>query len=260
MNRKKHLRDITSYAKYIHDVSVLLGAPASTHPSDNRTIGAAFDIIKFESEVAKISDKSTGKEFQVERPLKTLDCLVPEVNWIDIFSDVLNNHNITGADKKDFHNMNVILDMHYMIRLSQLLRKTHPTVVANYLGWRVVETVGFLTAGPRFLGSHQRTFHDIQSSERTKILWKQCLEPLKTHLPYLLTREYAKTHLTQPERLRVSEIVKSVKQSFIGLIREKHWLDNKLEFVHKVEDISENVGYPDWLLDDSLFLAFHQNL
>ncbi|CAG2106410.1 unnamed protein product [Medioppia subpectinata] len=256
MNRKSLVKDIASYAKYIHDVSVLFGAPASVHPSDNKTITSAIEIIKFESEIAKISEKSMGKEFQLERQFKTLDCFIPEVNWTDIFANVLQNHNMSANALND---MNVIVDMHYMIRLSKLLRKTSPTVIANYLGWRVAETMGFLVGGPQFL-DHQRTFHDIQSNERTKTLWKQCLKPLKTHLPYLLTREYAKKYLTQPERHRVYEIVKSVKQSFIELMEEKQWLDNKSEFINKVSTIRENVGYPDWLFDDNQFLAFHQNL
>lgn len=53
LKRKIYAKDISSYAKYIHDVAVLLGAQPSGQ-SDNTTIELALDIIGFESELAKV--------------------------------------------------------------------------------------------------------------------------------------------------------------------------------------------------------------
>ena len=83
---------------------------------------------------------------------------------------------------------------------------------------------------------------------------------MKEHLQYVLTRKYAKTFLTQTDKLQVTDIVQEVKQAFIGLIREKQWLEDKQQFITKVEDIKENIGYPHWLFDDNQFLSYHQNL
>jgi hypothetical protein len=53
MKRKSAYRDITSYITYIHDVAVMLGAEESG-PLNNNTFDAAYDIVKFESELAKV--------------------------------------------------------------------------------------------------------------------------------------------------------------------------------------------------------------
>ena len=76
----------------------------------------------------------------------------------------------------------------------------------------------------------------------------------------MLTRKYAKTFLTESDRRQVTDIVHSVKQAFIALIGDKQWLEHKQQFITKVEDIKENIGYPQWLFDDKLFLRYHQNL
>ena len=90
-----------------------------------------------------------GKEFQIERQMKSLKCLIPEVDWTEIIGKVLDNHNMNF---NDFEDMNIILDLHYLIRLSILLKKTNPVTIVNYLGWRTVETLGFLLVGQQFLG------------------------------------------------------------------------------------------------------------
>ncbi len=55
MNRKRKstVRHISSYIEYIHDVAVMLGAQESG-PQSNDTFDAAYDIVKFESELAKV--------------------------------------------------------------------------------------------------------------------------------------------------------------------------------------------------------------
>jgi len=97
----------------------------------------------------QISDKSSGKEFQMERDLKSLKCLIPEADWIEILTNILNSKNISFDD---FSKTEAIFDMYYLIRVSILLKNTDPTIIANYLGWRVVETFGFLMGGNQFLG------------------------------------------------------------------------------------------------------------
>jgi predicted metalloendopeptidase len=108
---------------------------------------------------------------------------------------------------------------------------------------------------------YQEIFHSTQSNEKTKELWKQCLNPLKSFLPMALTRKYAQKYLTQSDKLEVIEIVKSVKQSFISLVDEKEWLgDNKIDIIAKSEELLENVGYPDWIFDDNQLSDYYQNL
>ena len=51
--RKSNAKDVSAYGRYIHDVAVLLGAQPSGQ-TDNTTIDRAFDIIMFESELAKV--------------------------------------------------------------------------------------------------------------------------------------------------------------------------------------------------------------
>jgi predicted metalloendopeptidase len=48
-------------------------------------------------------------------------------------------------------------------------------------------------------------------------------------------------------------MIKDLKESFSALVGESDWLDNitKHKSLDKLNAIIENVGYPDWMLDNN---------
>lgn len=93
----------------------------------------------------------------IERNLETIGCLIPEINWLQIFSNVLSSHNDKQQtnrimNESEFIQTRASYDVHYLINLSRLLSQTDRRTIANYLGWRVVESYGFLIGGNPFIG------------------------------------------------------------------------------------------------------------
>jgi len=184
----------------------------------------------------------------IERKLETIGCLIHEINWLRILYDIQRVHRM--MNESTFKQSRAMYDVHYLIDLSRLLAKTDRRVIANYLGWRVVESFGFLIGGSAFV-EIQQNFYSTESKEGTKLIKKQCLEPITKSLPYLMARIYLDKHLPLQARKNARKIVESVKQSFLQSMATKTWIDDsKEELLQRVKSVQVNIGYPDWILDD----------
>lgn len=97
----------------------------------------------------------------------------------------------------------------------------------------------------------QQNFYSTESKEGTKMIKKQCLEPLVRSLPYLMSRIFLEKHLPLSARKSAKMIVANVKASFAESMMNRTWIgDNKEELLKKIQNIQVNIGYPDWILDD----------
>lgn len=93
-----------------------------------------------------------GSEFMIHRPLKTLDCLINEVDWLYMLINIQRMHRITN--ESTFTRSKSMFDVHYLIELSRLLARTDTRIIANYIGWRVIDSIGFLFGGAGFIGPY----------------------------------------------------------------------------------------------------------
>ena len=196
-----------------------------------------------------------SKEVTIERKLSSLACLIPEVDWVNIMKQIAKNH---GADFDLIIDSNVILDVNYLIKISQLIKKTKPRVLANYFGWRTAETIGFLAGGQDFL-TIQNAFHERQWNAQSKLLWKQCLEPLQHYGSMGIGRKYLQKHLPKEHRDQVIKIADLVKKSFVHSLENNDWLpENKKEFINRVKNVHFNIGYPEWILEQEQLDNFYK--
>ena len=205
--------------------------------------------------IFQISTLLDSKEVTIERKLSSLKCLIPEVDWVNIIKQIAINHD---ADFDLIHDSNVILDVNYLIKISQLIKKTKPRVLANYFGWRTAETIGFLAGGQDFL-LIQNEFHERQWNAQSKLLWKQCLKPLQYHGAMGIGRKYLQRYLPKQHRDQVIQIADSVQKSFAHSVENNDWLpENKKEFVKRIKNIHFNIGYPEWILEQEKLDNFYK--
>lgn len=91
----------------------------------------------------------------IERKLKTLGCIIDEINWYSILKAAHDDHpSLSRNSSFDVGNTIATYNIHYLTDLSRLLAKTDPRVISNYIGWRVIESWGFLFGGNPFNGEY----------------------------------------------------------------------------------------------------------
>lgn len=194
----------------------------------------------------------------IQRKMETLGCLIQEIDWLYILNNIQHQHRI--MNDSSFAQTKLMFDVHYLIELSRLLIRTDQRIISNYIGWRVIDLIGYQFGGQTFIDI-QQNFYSTESREGLKAIKKQCLEPLLQSIPYLMTRIYAEQYLPLNARTNARQIIEMVKNSFIESMRKKNWIDEpKRELIEKVEKININVGYPDWIMDDKSLENFHSIL
>ncbi|XP_075676029.1 endothelin-converting enzyme homolog [Dermatophagoides pteronyssinus] len=248
------LNRLESYANYILATAIHFGAKNY----QNETMDEIWEMIKFEKQLANIAKKSMGPEFMIQRKMETLGCLIQEIDWLYILNNIQHQHRI--MNDSSFAQTKLMFDVHYLIELSRLLIRTDQRIISNYIGWRVIDLIGYQFGGQTFIDI-QQNFYSTESREGLKAIKKQCLEPLLQSIPYLMTRIYAEQYLPLNARTNARQIIEMVKNSFIESMRKKNWIDEpKRELIEKVEKININVGYPDWIMDDKSLENFHSIL
>lgn len=90
----------------------------------------------------------------IERKLKTLGCIIDEVNWFQILKAAHDHHaGLSQNGTFEVGDTIATYNIHYLTELSRLLAKTDPRVIGNYIGWRVIESWGYLFGGNPFNGN-----------------------------------------------------------------------------------------------------------
>ncbi|XP_075587625.1 neprilysin-1-like isoform X2 [Dermatophagoides farinae] len=248
------LNRLESYANYILATASHFGA--KNH--QNETMDEVWEMIKFEKQLANIAKKSMGPEFMIQRKMETLGCLIQEIDWLYVLNNIQRTHRI--MNDSNFAKTKLMFDVHYLIELSRLLVRTDQRIIANYIGWRVMDSIGYQFGGTTFIDI-QQNFYSTESREGLKAMKKQCLEPLLQSIPYLMARIFAEKNLPSSARQNAQQIIETVKNSFIESMRKKNWIDEpKRELIEKVEKININVGYPDWVMDDESLENYHSIL
>lgn len=75
-----------------------------------------------------------------------------------------------------------------------------------------------------------------------------------------MARVYLDKHLPLNSRKSARVIVEQVRSSFVQSMKGKSWIDETKEaLIKRVENITINIGYPDWILDDR-HLINHYNI
>ena len=152
----------------------------------------------------------------------------------------------------------VVLDLPYVKALSNWLTNNLPhnkTVMANYLGWRLLQNTGFLSTEK--FRQNEFDFLNVQEGIKKPVpLWKRCLNVLTDQVPALVGRTYVDSYFTETDVKAASDIVKFVEASYKRVLKEKDWLDSetKDKALKKLDAILSNVGYPEWVKVDAKLL------
>lgn len=117
------------------------------------TICFVFLLINFKLETYQhFQIAKKAMDSMIERKLETIGCLIREINWFKILYDAQKYHGV--MNESTFSQSDALYDVHYLIDLSRLLARTDKRIIANYLGWRVIESFGFLIGGSAFVGAY----------------------------------------------------------------------------------------------------------
>lgn len=214
-------------------------------------------LVDFEIRLANLSTAPEDRRDHFAITYKTtfeqLSSDVPDFDWFDFLDTLYKRVDPTFQLQKD---MNVIInDLKYLKGLSVLLRelsiKSDNDVIANYLGWRYVQSNGFLTTDE--FREIEFKFDRVQKGvQKESKMTERCINVLSNVVPQVVGRAYVDTYFSEESKRAAEEIIQQVLDNYVIEINKKDWMDSetKNRSLEKTSKLKINTGYPDWIKRD----------
>ncbi|XP_050345849.1 neprilysin-4-like isoform X3 [Nymphalis io] len=231
---------LDAYKAYLIKVALLLGGPIEHVKAD------AEKLINFEIKLAKITsapeDRRNVSELYRRMTLAKLEGLVPQVDWRRYLCIVMNR---TVQSQETV----VLFALTYVRHLVQLIEKTEPDTLSNYLLWRFVRhRVNNLD--DRFQSAKQQFYYILFGREQAPPRWKNCISQVNSNMGMALGSMFVKKHFDEMSKNDTLTMTREIQQAFRELLHMTNWIDDETKKLaaHKVDTMMLRIGYPDFIL------------
>ena len=148
--------------------------------------------------------------------------------------------------------------VHYINEVVALLETTPIEVVQNFFATAIALNYGFLTTA-----KVRQAIYDFTGDKELLSMRAYC-EELAQQWPLVMGRVYVDAHFSKAEeKAAAGALVAEVRASFRENLRGRaQWLDapTRRAAIEKLDAITTEIGYPDWILDNGKVDAFDADL
>ncbi|XP_054153018.1 neprilysin-1-like [Oppia nitens] len=248
---------VNAYKKYILESVVLLGGK-----NDSQTQQDIEDMLRFESKLANLSlpqeEKRDPSVWYKRMTFTKLNELTDnKVDWLKLANNIYERLNLPIRVQTD--ELVIVQDSGYVKGVTELMDKTPAIVVSNYMSWMAVMSFAKYTT-KKF---RETEFQFKKVTEGIQKLTEQeemCTQTLLDSIQYAVSRLYVDKNFTPKDKQETANLINTIAESYTKLIHESDWLDEttKSKSLDKLNAITKNVGYPDWLLNNDELDKYYQ--
>jgi predicted metalloendopeptidase len=206
----------------------------------------ADEIIEFETSLAKImssqEDRTNISFLYQKRTLNQLKNEIPGIDFIRYLS-IVQDRVVDGNEKV------IMFAKNYMLQLVQLIEKTEPSIVANYILWRFVRHRAN-NLDNKFLEAKQTFYQECFGRETSPPRWKSCVTQVNSNMGMAVGALFVRKFFDEKSKHDVMTMVRELQMSFREILNETDWIDEKTRklALKKLEAMSLKIGYPDFIL------------
>ncbi|KAM4704262.1 membrane metallo-endopeptidase-like 1 [Rhinophrynus dorsalis] len=192
------------------------------------------------NDVTLLYNKMTLREFQEKFALD-------DFNWTSFIQGVMASVNIQLQTEEEV----VVYGVPYLHNLKHIISNYSASTFQNYLVWRaVIDRVNNLS----------RRYKDAQANYRKVLFgttleearWRECVSYVNTNMENAVGAMYVKETFAGESKRMISDLINKVREAFIETLDDLQWMDStsKEKAREKVLSIKEQIGYPDYMLED----------
>ncbi|KAK2183443.1 hypothetical protein NP493_312g05002 [Ridgeia piscesae] len=222
---EKYKGNMATYRRYVVEVMTAFGASADTVDADVK------DMIDFEVKVANLID--WGK-------------------YINTVYSVV-NVSVNSTEK-------ILVEyINYFRQIGTLIYTTPLRTVVNYMIWTAVSGHVHLLSHP-FIQAYRKLNKEFGVTTAPLDQWKSCLEVVKYHMPVACSRIFVQDYFDDTARSDTEEMFATLHQTFTQMLAEVTWMgaDMKRKAQEKADAMVDNIGYPRWILNNTLLNAYYE--
>ncbi|XP_077007654.1 membrane metallo-endopeptidase-like 1 isoform X2 [Tamandua tetradactyla] len=169
-------------------------------------------------------------------------------NWTLFIQTVLASVTINLLPNEEV----VVYGIPYLQNLEDIIGIFSARTVQNYLVWRLVlDRVSSLSQ--RFKDARVNYRKALYGTTVEEVRWRECVSYVNSNMESAVGFLYVKEAFPRESKKMVKELINKVRGVFVETLDELAWMDHesKQKAQEKAMNIREQIGYPDYILEES---------
>ncbi|XP_067950670.1 neprilysin-like isoform X2 [Watersipora subatra] len=249
-----YVKIIQAYRTYMVEVATFLNGTSVEQQVD--------DILEFETYFANITmSKAEKRDPEATYNKMTIGDMYSnisdEFDWLLYINNLFSNVNYTF----DLNDEVVITAPEYYKKVVAKLEETPNRTIANYLLWRL--TANRVQNLPKGIQNVKQSFEQVLYGVTAKpARWKTCVDYTNNWMGMATGRLFVNSHFKEEAKSSALGMIAHVRGAFNDLLEDVTWMNDKTRKVakEKAAAMHENIGYPDWIHNDTRINSEYQGL
>ncbi|GFG28564.1 hypothetical protein Cfor_10702 [Coptotermes formosanus] len=263
-------RQLEAYRRWIVGSAMEVVKARNASVPATRISVDAFEVIEFEIELAHVTTPSekrrnayrmynpmTLQELQQMTDSVQISSSHAKIHWQQYFEAVFAGVDVTLSPQERV----VVKEVQYLSDLVTLLGSTPLRVIANYIQWRLVMTLGKDTT--QKLRELAFNFDRVYSGTKEKLpLWRECVFVTSSMLSFAVGYSYVSRFFDIEAKKSALQMVENIRAQFSSSVSDVNWMDPATRQVaqDKAEAMKELIGYPDWYANKSALEVYYNGV
>uniref|UniRef100_H3BI35 Membrane metalloendopeptidase like 1 n=1 Tax=Latimeria chalumnae TaxID=7897 RepID=H3BI35_LATCH len=204
-------------------------------------IANATDPSEERNDVTLLYNKMTLSELQERFDLNGF-------NWTLFIQDIMSTVHIEVHPDEEI----VVYGVPYLQKLKFLLPNYSARTFQNYLAWRlIIDRVSSLSR--RFKDARANYRKALYGTTLEEARWRECVSYVNNNMENAVGALYVKETFAGESKRMMSSLIDKIREVFIESLDELKWMDerSKQKAREKATAIKEQIGYPDYILEES---------
>merc|ERR1719334_1725975 len=253
-DRKKY-KD--AYVGYIEEFSKYFRDQMETGQSDDAISKMANKIYDFEFQIAnmmwnqtEMRDPENSQRKRYLADVATSQVVPDWVSFLKLFSDMGANLTDSVFDPEE---MVILMDEKWLNNTDNAIAAAgmEDSDLQDFIAWRV-----YMSLVP-YLGAEWRetseNFNEVLSGATPKPRWESCVNEVNDMMTWATGRLYVDVAFKEESKKTTEVMIAELQNAFAtNILADATWMsdETKQEALKKLQQMTVNVGYPDWIKDD----------
>lgn len=263
LDRDSYLKNTSYHQNRREAYRRLMVKIVSEMGADENGIKLMDQVFQFEKQLAQIHMSLVDRrDYNVIYKKMTLDQLCNKTQipkqWLMKFVNYLFEQ--TGKTVPITETV-VSFNTEYVRDAFKLFIKLDKKTQASYIMWHAVHTMA-----PIVLGKYQDIFDDYYMSKYgikdRQPRWEICIGDTLSAFGHALARPFVDKVYDKTAKDMSTEMIKAIKYVFTENLESMDWMDEKTKSYarRKAEHILENIGYPDYIMNNTALEAKYKDM
>lgn len=232
-----------------------------------------LEVLEFETSIARLSlSREQRRNVTLLYNKMTVgelrDNLAPQIDWLRFLNGILSTES-NNSELEDSNQSRITYDTELNVKqpefvrgLAKLLARTKPSVLANFMLWRVVRQSA-AQLGKRWRELSLKYAKVLTGRKFEPPRWDTCIGVVGTNLEAALSALYVRSSgFDTGAKKSAEQMFAYIKAEFVEMLSSVEWMDEKTraEAKQKALAMKAHVAFPNQLLDNELVNTLYSNL